>query len=80
MVNHLQVKDNKSIISSLTDEDVKQINALSKDPNLIERFIASIAPSIYGHKNIKTALALALLGGVAKNPGNIIYLHTLLQS
>ena len=34
------------------------------------RIISSIAPSIYGHDNIKMGLALALFGGVAKQPNN----------
>ena len=29
----------------------------------------SIAPSIFGHKDIKRAIALALFGGEAKDPG-----------
>lgn len=32
--------------------------------------MASIAPSIYGHDDIKRGLALALFGGVPKDPGN----------
>ena len=33
------------------------------------QIIASIAPSIYGHDDIKRALALSLFGGEAKDPG-----------
>lgn len=68
-VNHLVVKDCKHIVQSLTDEDVKEITRLSRDPRIAERIINSIAPSIYGHEYIKRALALALFGGESKNPG-----------
>lgn len=33
----------------------------------LPQLINSIAPSIYGHEDIKTALALALFGGEAKD-------------
>lgn len=55
--------------SLLTEDDVKQIRELSNDPRISERIFASIAPSIYGHSNIKRALALALFGGQAKEVG-----------
>lgn len=50
----------------LTEEDERDIRAMSKDPNITEKVIQSIAPSIYGHEDIKTAVALSLFGGVSK--------------
>ncbi|KAK5101691.1 MCM DNA helicase complex subunit [Lithohypha guttulata] len=50
----------------LTEEDERQIRALSKDPRIVDKIVDSIAPSIYGHRDIKTAVALSLFGGVAK--------------
>jgi len=50
----------------LSPEDKKKIIALSKDPKIYEKLTNSIAPSIYGHKEIKLALVLQLLGGVKK--------------
>lgn len=64
------VKDCKHIVESLTDEDVANIVKLSKDPQIADRIIQSIAPSIYGHNYIKRGLALSLFGGEPKNPGN----------
>ncbi len=52
----------------MTDEDIRAITALSKDERIGERIMASIAPSVYGHDDIKRALALTLFGGVTKNP------------
>lgn len=50
----------------LTEEDEREIRALSKDPNIVHKIVQSIAPSIYGHDDIKTAVALSLFGGVSK--------------
>uniref|UniRef100_A0A1I7TZ09 DNA replication licensing factor MCM2 n=1 Tax=Caenorhabditis tropicalis TaxID=1561998 RepID=A0A1I7TZ09_9PELO len=66
--NHITNKD-KMASDQLTDEDIKQIRALSQDPNIAARVFASIAPSIYGHDDVKRAIALALFRGEAKNPG-----------
>lgn len=44
------------------------IQALAKDPNIAQRIYASIAPTIYGHEDVKQAIALALFRGESKNP------------
>lgn len=50
----------------LTDKERAQMQALSEDPHIGERIIRSIAPSIYGHRHVKTAVALSLFGGCQK--------------
>ena len=58
------------VSQALTDEDVRAIVELSRDERIAERVVASIAPSIYGHEDIKRALALSLFGGEAINNNN----------
>jgi DNA replication licensing factor MCM2 len=53
--------------SKLTQNDINTIRELSKDPNIQKKIINSLAPSIYGHKDIKLALALSLFGGQSKS-------------
>ncbi|ODQ64307.1 MCM-domain-containing protein [Nadsonia fulvescens var. elongata DSM 6958] len=52
---------------SWTEEEERQIRALSKEKGITNKIIDSIAPSIYGHRDIKTAIACSLFSGVPKN-------------
>jgi len=70
IANHVYRNDESSEADRMTDEDRKLIHQLAKDETIGERIIASIAPSVFGHDNIKRALALSLFGGVTKNPGD----------
>ncbi|MBU0930086.1 MAG: minichromosome maintenance protein MCM, partial [Nanoarchaeota archaeon] len=50
----------------IDDEDEKKILELAEDPKIYEKMISTIAPSIYGHEDVKSALVLQLMGGVRK--------------
>ena len=50
----------------LTQSDEDKIIELSTDPDIENKIIQSIAPSVYGNEDIKEALALQLFGGVKK--------------
>lgn len=52
---------------NLSEEEERQIRSLGKQSDIIDRIITSMAPSIYGHRDIKTAIACSLFGGVSKN-------------
>ncbi|KAI9511768.1 MCM2/3/5 family-domain-containing protein [Russula earlei] len=54
----------------LTDSDIRTINQLAKRKNILELLSQSLAPSIYGHDQIKRAVLLLLLGGAEKNLPN----------
>ena len=64
--NHVIKSHDQMAGFRLTEEDEREIRALSRDPRIVDRIVASIAPSIYGHTDIKTAVALSLFGGVSK--------------
>ncbi|CAN6371904.1 unnamed protein product [Urochloa humidicola] len=65
--NYVAKKQDLFSAYKLTDEDKAEIEKLSKDPRIGERIVKSIAPSIYGHEDIKTAIAVAMFGGQEKN-------------
>lgn len=65
--NHINKKEDQFAAFRLTEEDEKEIRRLAQDERIRKRIIKSIAPSIYGHEDIKTAIALSLFGGVMKD-------------
>ncbi|MEM0360290.1 MAG: minichromosome maintenance protein MCM [Candidatus Diapherotrites archaeon] len=50
----------------ISKEEEQEIRELAKKPDIYEKLIASIAPSIYGHETVKEAIALQLFGGAKK--------------
>ncbi|KAL8708066.1 MAG: hypothetical protein Q9220_006998 [cf. Caloplaca sp. 1 TL-2023] len=64
--NHVVKSHDQLAGFRLTEEDERAIRSLSRDPGIVDKIVASIAPSIYGHTDIKTAVALSLFGGVSK--------------
>ncbi len=51
---------------NITPEEEQKIKELSQDPAVIRKLVNSVAPSIYGHDQVKEALLLQLFGGVRK--------------
>jgi MCM P-loop domain len=46
-----------------TNNNRREIQKLGRDPRVAKRIVSAIAPSIYGHKHVKMAIALSLFGG-----------------
>ncbi|KAK4535058.1 hypothetical protein CDCA_CDCA03G1083 [Cyanidium caldarium] len=69
LANYVRKLEDAQADVELTEDDEQAIRRLAAEPRIGERLVASIAPSIYGHTNIKRALALALFGGEAKEIG-----------
>ncbi|GEQ68249.1 hypothetical protein JCM33374_g1916 [Metschnikowia sp. JCM 33374] len=71
--NSIKRKESSSMFSgdsgqsAWVEEDEKEFRRLSRERGIIDKIIGSMAPSIYGHKDIKTAVACSLFGGVAKD-------------
>jgi len=56
--------------SKISDTDIHEIKQLAKRNDIVQLLSKSIAPSIYGHENIKMAVLLQLMGGMEKNLEN----------
>ncbi|MEM2346548.1 MAG: minichromosome maintenance protein MCM, partial [Archaeoglobaceae archaeon] len=50
----------------ITEKDKEEIIKLANSDDIYEKVVKTIAPSIYGHEDIKLAIALQLFGGIPK--------------
>lgn len=50
----------------INEEEEKEIKEIAASPDVYERLLGSIAPSVYGYDEIKLALALQLFSGIRK--------------
>ncbi len=62
-VNHMEAVEREFEEFEITDEEEKEIQELAKDPRLHDKIVDCIAPSIYGYREVKEAIALQLFGG-----------------
>ena len=65
-VNNVEVATREAEAIEISPEEEKLIRELAKDPNIHEKIIRSIAPSIYGYEHVKEAIMYLLFGGVTK--------------
>ena len=64
--NSLEVMEEAFEEIQITEEDEREIMELKNQPDVYEKLIRSIAPSIYGCKEIKEAMILQLFAGIPK--------------
>ncbi|MBI4177744.1 MAG: minichromosome maintenance protein MCM [Candidatus Aenigmarchaeota archaeon] len=62
--NHVETTEIEASDLKITPEDEQKIIELSKDPNIYEKIVDSVATSTYGLREIKEAIAYQLFSGV----------------
>ncbi|MCW3133937.1 MAG: minichromosome maintenance protein MCM [Methanophagales archaeon] len=64
--NSLEIMEEEFEEIEITEEDEREIMELKNQPDVYEKLIRSIAPSIYGYEEIKEAMVLQLFAGIPK--------------
>jgi replicative DNA helicase Mcm len=62
-VNHVRQVEKEFEELDITDDDETKIRRLAGDAKVYEKIIKSVAPSIYGHDEVKEGIALQMFGG-----------------
>lgn len=65
--NHIEATDVGWHKLDLTEEDEEEIKGLTRNPRIYELMVDSLAPSLYGLREIKESIILQLFGGVPQH-------------
>eukprot|EP00037_Helgoeca_nana_P024226 m.256595 g.256595 ORF g.256595 m.256595 type:complete len:833 (-) comp26577_c0_seq1:55-2553(-) len=65
----------ESVVAELSESQRQELVEMKDDPKVYEKLAQSIAPTIFGHEEIKKGILLMLLGGVHKGTGDGIKLR-----
>ncbi|AFK22266.1 LAGLIDADG family homing endonuclease [Pyrococcus sp. ST04] len=65
-VNHIEPVSKEIEELEITPEDEQKIRELSQRKDIVDAIVDSIAPAIYGYREVKKGIALALFGGVPR--------------
>jgi replicative DNA helicase Mcm len=64
--NYVEPVEEDFMELNISQEEEEEIKKLAADPKIYQKLISSLAPTIYGHEQIKEALVLQCFGGVRK--------------
>lgn len=62
----IEISESEYTQIEISDEETEEIQKLSRDPMIHDMIAASLAPSIYGQTDLKSALSHELFGGTAR--------------
>jgi replicative DNA helicase Mcm len=65
-VSYVELKQKEVEDVEITEEDEAHIKLLASEPFVCDKVVNSIAPAVYGHLDVKEALALQLFSGVMR--------------
>ncbi|MFC6837243.1 minichromosome maintenance protein MCM [Halomarina ordinaria] len=63
----VEIEDEQFEEMDITEEEKREIVELSNDPDIYEKMVGAMAPSIWGYENEKLAIILQLFSGVTKH-------------
>merc|ERR1712232_1421996 len=71
----MEEETNDSIREQYSEEDLNELRLMASQPNLLAKMRRSVAPTVFGHEDIKLGILLMLFGGVHKRTGEGIKLR-----